>query len=211
MNIADRLTNRKSYEQYFTKVSKMFDHPSSRASGLISLTIFTVVFFVIFAILPTFKTIAGLTKEIKDAKITEAKLVQKIHSLEQAESLYEQVLPKLNKIDQVLPPDPDFERLAWQIYWLTDKNNLTLSSGGYGEFVFRGPIEKAKDKDINSLSINLSVQGNFSDIKNFLGDLDRLDRLVKVEELLLSNKSVKSVSQGTINASLKLVAYYLPL
>jgi Tfp pilus assembly protein PilO len=178
---------------------------------LVSLTIFTVIFFVIFAILPTFKTIAALTKEIADAKTTEAKLAQKIHSLEQAETLYEEILPKLAKLDQVLPPNPEFERLAWQIYWLVDKNNLSLSSGGFGEFVLRGPIEKSKDKDTNSLSINLSLQGSFTDIKNFLADLDRLDRLVKVEELILSNKSVKGVSQGTINASIKLGAFYLPL
>lgn len=209
MSIADKLTNRKSYEQYFAKMSQLLDRSSSRASGLVSLTIFTVVFFVIFAIIPTFKTIASLTKEIKDAKTTEAKLVQKIHSLEQAETLYNQILPQLDRINQVLPGEPEFEPLAWQLYWLANRNSVTFTSGGFGEFVFRGPIEKSKDT--NSVAVNLSVQGSFNDIKSFLSDLDKLDRLAKVEEINLSNKGVKSVSQGQLHANIKLAAYYLPL
>lgn len=208
MNLSDKLTGRKSYEQYFSKMATMFDRPAAKATGLVSLTIFTVVFFSVFAIIPTFKTIGALTKEIEDTKNIEAKLQQKIHSLEQAEALYSQVLPKLTRLDRVLPPEPDFERFAWQLYWLANKNQVSLTSGSFDEFPFRGQSESGRD--LNGLEVNLSIQGNYLNLKNFIADLSRLDRLTQIDQITLSNKSIKNLGKG-LSANLKLKAFYQPL
>ena len=81
MNLADKLTGRSSYHQYYSRLKMVIERPTTKVSGLGILTVFTVVGFTIFAILPTFKTIASLKREIEDAKTVEAKLQQKIYSL----------------------------------------------------------------------------------------------------------------------------------
>src|SRR3989304_8007269 len=134
MNLADKLTGRSSYGQYYGRLKIILNRPVAQVSGLVSLTIFTIVFFLSFSIVPTFKTIASLKKEIEDTKNVEAKLQQKIHSLNKVETLYAQVLPNLEVLNQVLPTDPEFERLAWQIHWLINKNQLGLVNGSFSEF-----------------------------------------------------------------------------
>jgi Tfp pilus assembly protein PilO len=204
----DRLVRRQTYDQYYSRIKTFLQKPETRAPELISLSLFTVVFFTFFAIIPTFKTIATLRKEITDSKNVEAKLTQKIHSLEQAENLYGQVAPQLEKINTVLPAEPEFERLAWQLNWLAQKNQLAIINGNFGNFPLRGITTKSGE--VATLTVDLSLQGSFSNVKNFIGDLNRLDRLVKVDQVVLTSKHVKELPSG-ISVSLELIAYYLPL
>jgi len=196
MNLSEKLTGRTSYFQYYNRLKLTFDRPAAKVSSLAILTIFTVIFFILFAIMPTFKTIASLRREIADAKTVEVKLRQKIQTLDQAETLFGQVSPGLNRLDLVLPPGPDFERLAWQFYWLAGQNQLTLVSGTFNEF------------QADFVPVDLSLTGSYPNIKKFVDGLNRLDRLIEVDELTISGKAVRSGS-GTLNANLKLKAFYL--
>ncbi|MBU2051823.1 type 4a pilus biogenesis protein PilO [Patescibacteria group bacterium] len=196
MNLSEKLSGRTSYGQYYTRMKMILNRPSAKVSGLATLTVFTVVFFTFFAVLPTFKTIASLKREIEDAKNTEAKLQQKIHSLDQAETLFTTVAPNLNILNQVLPSEPEFERLAWQLHWLANKNQLTLISGSISEF------------EPTFVPVTLTLKGNYLAIKAFMADLNRLDRLIEVEETTINSKSVR-LSGDSLTANLKLKAYYL--
>lgn len=198
MNLADKLTGRSGYGQYYGRLKILLTRPATQISGLVTLTLFTVVFFLIFAIIPTFKTIASLKREIEDAKNVEGKLQQKIHSLNQAETLYAQVAPELDPLDKILPPQPELERLAWQLHFLAAKNQLILSSGSFTEF------------EPDFIPISLTVKGNYLTIKAFVNDLNRLDRLLEIEELVISSKSVRA-DDKTLTANLKLKAFYQPL
>lgn len=197
MNLADRLAGRTGYDQYYRRVKLLLNRPGTKVSGLVTLTVFTVVGFLIFAILPTFKTIAALKREIEDARNVEAKLQQKIHSLNQAESLYGQIVADLGLINRLLPAGPEWERFAWQLYWLADKNGLTLLSGTFDQ----------AEKDF--VPVSLSLKGSYPQIKTFVDDLNRLDRLIAVEELTISGKN-RLQSDGRLTANLKLKAFYLP-
>lgn len=196
MNLADKLTGRNSYGQYYGRLKILLQRPVARVSSLAALTIFTVVFFVSFAIIPTFKTIASLKREIEDAKIVEAKLQQKIHSLNQAETLYSQIAPDLEILNRVLPADPEFERLVWQLHWLVSKNRLTLVNGSFSEF------------QPDFIPVNLGLKGSYLAIKALVADLNQIDRLIEVEELVISSKSLRSGSDA-LTANLKLKAFYL--
>jgi len=197
MNLADKLTGRDSYNQYYARLKLVIERPVTKISGLVILTIFTVVGFTVFAILPTFKTIASLKREIEDAKTVEAKLQQKIHSLNQAETLYAQVAPGLSSLNQVLPDQPEFERLAWQLHWLAGQNGVTITNGSFSEF------------QTDFIPVALSIRGNYLAIKAFIADLNRLDRLIAVEEVTISSKNVRLGGAG-LTANLKLKAFYLP-
>lgn len=197
MTLADKLAGRTGYDQYYRRVKLLLNLPGAKVSGLVTLTIFTVVGFLIFAILPTFKTIASLKREIEDAQNVEAKLQQKIHSLNQAESLYGKVVSDLDLLTRLLPAGPEWERLAWQLYWLAGKNGLTLLSGTFDQ----------AEKEF--VPVSLSLKGSYPQIKTFVDDLNHLDRLIAVEELNISGKGLKQ-GDGRLTANLKLKAFYLP-
>ena len=196
MNLADKLTGRSGYGQYYSRLKMTLVRPAAQVSSLAILTIFTVVFFLSFAIVPTFKTIATLKREIEDAENVEGKLRQKIHSLEQAETLFGQVSPNLDSLNQVLPAEPEFERLAWQLHWLVGKNQLVLVNGSFGEF------------EPDFIPVSLTVKGSYLAIKAFVADLNQIDRLIEVEELVISSKSLRSGTDA-LTANFKLKAFYL--
>ncbi|OIN90032.1 hypothetical protein COW80_00740 [Candidatus Beckwithbacteria bacterium CG22_combo_CG10-13_8_21_14_all_01_47_9] len=196
MNLSEKLTGRTSYFQYYNRLKLTFGRPTAKVSSLAILTIFTVIFFILFAIMPTFKTIASLRREIDDTKTVEAKLRQKIQALDQAEILFGQVSPGLNSLNLVLPPGPEFERLAWQFYWLAGQNQLTIVNGTLNEF-------KA-----DFVPVDLTLTGSYPNIKKFVDGINRLDRLIGIDELTISAKAVRS-ADGTLSANFKLKAFYL--
>lgn len=197
MNLSDKLTGRTSYHQYYSRLKMAFDRPSAKVSSLAILTIFTIIGFIGFAILPTFKTIASLKREIADAKTVEAKLQQKIYSLNQAETLFGKISPNLDSLNQVLPAGPELERLVWQLHWLANSRQLTITSGSFSEF------------EPDFIPVSLTLTGGYPALKAFISDLNRLDRLIGVDELTISSKTVRSGS-NTLTANLKLKAFYLP-
>ena len=196
MNLADKLTGRSSYHQYYSRLKMVIERPTTKVSGLGILTVFTVVGFTIFAILPTFKTIASLKREIEDAKTVEAKLQQKIHSLTQAEDLYAQAAANVSVLNQALPAEPEFERLAWQLQWLAGQDGVTIINGSFSEF------------QTDFIPVSLGIRGSYLAIKAFVADLNRLDRLIAVEEITISSKNVRQSGEG-LTANLKLKAFYL--
>jgi len=199
---------RRSYSNYYKRFQQLAKKPQAKISGLISLTIFTVAFFSIFAILPTFKTIARLNKEIEDSENVNIKLGQKIKALDIAEGLYADTIKELKVVNGVLPEEAFFERLAWQIHWLAADKGLQISSGSFGEFFVIG--EKIEsDQEPLKLATEVVVGGTYGQIKEFVEDLIKIDRLVTINEVSINSKKYKNVV-GKISASIKLTAHYLP-
>lgn len=164
----------RNYDRYYQQIRVWDRQPKVRVSGLISLTIFTVAFFLNMAILPTFRTIAGLTKEIKDQQEVEAKLTKKAAGLITAETNYAKVINDLKLINQVLPEKEELERLAWQIQWLANQQGLTINTGSFGEFNLVGEANKS---DQTELSMELTIKGSYQQIRSFLQNLTKIDRL----------------------------------
>lgn len=209
MTILDRQPIfKRSYSNYYKRFQQLAKKPETKISGLISLTIFTVAFFGMFAILPTFKTIASLNKEIEDAESVNIKLTKKIQALDTAGELYAGTIKEFDVISGVLPEKAFFERLAWQIHWLAKDKDLLISSGHFGEFFVTG--EKIKsDKEVLELSTEIVIDGTYGKIKEFVEDLVKIDRLITINEISINSKGYKNII-GKISANIKLTAYYLP-
>jgi len=197
-----------TYANYYKRFQQLSRKPEAKISGLISLTIFAVAFFGLFAILPTFKTIAQLSKEIEDAEIVNGKLAKKILALDTAEQSYGQILEKLETVEAVLPEKAEFERLAWQLHWLASDKGLEVSGGNFGEFEVIEQKPGASD-ELKELAVEFTVRGNYGQIKNFIKELLRIDRLITVNEAVISSKRLRGDSGG-VSANLRFTAYYLP-
>jgi len=195
----------RNYDRYNQQLRDWGRQPKIKISGLITLTIFTVAFFLSMAILPTFKTIAGLKKEISDQQEVEVKLTKKMLGLKTAEVNYAKVINDLKLINQVLPEKEELERLAWQIQWLANQQGLTISTGSFGEFNLVGQAAKPGQTE---LSAELTITGNYQQIRNFLQGLTKIDRLIAVKEVNFNKQKLQG--SGEVTASLKLAGFYLP-
>jgi Tfp pilus assembly protein PilO len=192
--------------RYYQRFQKLSQTPEAKISSLVSLTIFTVAFFGIFAILPTLQTIAQLNRQIEDARLVDSKLQQKIVVLNKAEEEYLRLTAELPLVNRVLPEEPAFDRLAWQINWLTNNLNLTIVAGSYGDFFLKkGPA----DNILAGLPVEISVNGSYQQIRAFIAQMVNLDRLIIIETVNISNKKTSINSQG-LTANIKFTAYYLP-
>jgi len=207
MTFLDKTMIKRNYANYYKRFQQLSKRPEAKVSGLISLTIFTVAFFGMFAILPTFKTIARLSREIEDAEMVNSKLAKKIQSLSKAEDVYSQILEELPMVDEVMPEKVEFERLAWQLHWLAQDKEVEISTGNFGAFTV---IEQksSQGEEMLELPIELAINGNYGQIREFLKDLTKIDRLITVNETGLNSKKFKN-EPGKISANLKLTAYYL--
>lgn len=197
-----------TYANYYKRFQQLSRRPEAKISGLISLTIFAVAFFGLFAILPTFKTIAQLSKEIEDVETVNSKLAKKILALDTAEQSYGQILEKLETVEAVLPEKAEFERLAWQLHWLANDKGLEVSGGNFGEFEVIEQTPAASD-ELKELAVEFTIRGSYGQIKDFIKELVRADRLITVNEAVIGSKRLKGDSGG-ISANLRLTAYYLP-
>lgn len=200
-----RPLSRQQYIAYYQRFKKLSQRPEAKISGLVSLTIFTVAFFSIFAILPTLNTIASLNRQIGDAELVNTKLAQKITALNRVEEDYVGLTENLPLVEAVLPSEPEFDRLAWQLNWLVSNLGLTLNGGSFGEF-FITPIKP--DESVTTLPIELSISGSYTQIKALIDQIGKLDRLISVDEMALSSKKA-SLNNLNLTATMKLTAYFL--
>lgn len=192
------------YDRYYQRIKTWGRQPKTQISGMITLSIFTVAFFLSMAILPTFKTIAGLRKEIDDQQEVKAKLTRKAAALETAEVNYTKAINDLKLINSILPEKEELERLAWQIQWLANQQGLTINSGSFGGFNLVG---QAVNSNQTELTADLTIKGSYQQIRAFLQGLTNIDRLITVQEV---NFNKQKLQDGELTASLKLAGFYLP-
>lgn len=195
----------RNYDRYYQQLKILGQQPKIRISGLVTLTIFTVAFFLSMAILPTFKTIAGLKKEIKDQQEVEATLSKKMLGLQAAEVNYAKVINDLKLINQLLPEKEEFERLAWQIQWLANQKGVEINTGSFGEFNLAG---QADSPDQAELAVDLTIKGSYQQIRAFLQGLTKIDRLITINEVSFNKQNLQT--GGDLTASLSLAGFYLP-
>jgi Tfp pilus assembly protein PilO len=208
MKLAGKLSQRLDYRTYYNRVQQLAQQPRMRVSGLVSLTLFAVAFFGLFAILPTFKTISALKKEIKESEEMEIGLQKKIAAMDEAQRVYLQIIDEIKIIEKVIPNGVEFERLAWQVQWTANSNQVEIVSGGFGEFPVKGSDNKNKEES-QAIEINMIVAGSYTNIRAFLKNLTQIDRLIVADLVSINSKSAQK-QPGTINANIKAKAYYLP-
>ncbi len=209
MSFVGKSTIRESSRNRYKRFSKLRESPKAKVSGLVSLTVFTVAFFGVFAIMPTFKTIASLNKEIDDAQLVNAKLSKKIVSLERAEETWIEVSSQVTGLSSILPREHEFERLAWQVAWMADDKGVIIINESFEEFVILGKnVSRSKDEFV--LPMEMSISGGYEEIKGFLEGLVSLDRLVSIEEVVINSRKLRS-EEGVLSANIKATAYYFPV
>ena len=192
------------YRHYFLKLQTAYQKPATKTSLTLILTILTISFFALFALKPTFITIAKLSKKISDGKKTNQALEAKIQSLKQAEKAYQKVAPDLDAVERAFPNKTNFNNFSSKINLLSYQNNLLLTSADFSKFNLVSP----KSNSYSQLDFNISLAGSYPNIKNFLKDLENLDRLVKISSVNLTKKT--DLKSAPIRAKISGTIFWLP-
>lgn len=203
---------RRRHRRYFVNISRFYQKRQVRVYTGIVLSILTVTFFLFFAIRPTFVTIAGLLKEIKDKRAINEQLEDKISALNSAQIEYQRISKDLSLIDEALPVDPDLSLFILELEALTRKHNLSLDSLQVGAITLKGEEtaratkKEAEAREIaEGMSFGLATYGDYSPLNSFLNTLSGLRRLVFVDAFGFQT----SQEGGELILNLNAKAYFL--
>lgn len=172
------------YHRYFFDLKKKSQSPKARSFAWISLTVFTISFFIIVAIKPTLVTIAKLNREIKDKEEALQKLQTKINSLVAAQQEFAANIDNLSLLDEALPEKNDFPQIAYFVEQTAVENQVSLQSLNFEKI---GPVKSSFSKNdelaakTSFLNFSLSVSGNYNHLKNFLNEIESARRLVQIQ------------------------------
>ncbi|KPJ70337.1 hypothetical protein AMJ51_02265 [Microgenomates bacterium DG_75] len=186
------------YRRYFTDVGTLYKRKKARVYTGIVLSILTVAFFSFFAIRPTLVTISGLYKEIKDKRTLVAEMDQKIENLTRAQVNYNQIKDELYLIEESLPQNPELPTLIKQLEALTRLNSVNFESIRFEKTNLQGEEEKKETQDVG---FNLTVSGDYSNLKQFLNSLDTLRRIILVENFAFQSETEEEIQILTLTVS----------
>lgn len=187
------------YRKYFLAVPRLFGQKKARVYTGLILSFFTISFFGLFALRPTFLTIANLLVEIREKEELNQRLNSKINDLVLAQSFFsEKIAPRLSLLDEALPKDDKLNNLLAETELTANQSGISLSSLSFE------PVEIGKnEKGIASIDFTTSVIGPYQVIKNFLTNLAAMRRLVEIKGFNLSLREEQEIPDLLLSVQLK--------
>lgn len=182
---ADYQTTFRRHGRFYKNVQRQMRRKEVLVSTNIILTFFTISFFAVFAIRPTALTISGLWREINDKKSVQTQLEEKISTLAEAQSALESLEEDLKLLENAVPSTVEFSRLVRTIEYLASNHTLLITSNRFTNIeIYTSTVQAtASAAQINKHSFSLGVQGSFTDLKSFINDLERLERLITITSI----------------------------
>lgn len=174
-------------KQITTTLLQFYHQPVARVSLELFLSIGAVIFFALFAIRPTLLTMADLIKEIEDKRALDAKLGQKVAALGSAQNEYLSLQNRLVVLDQAIPSSPELITSLKIIEKLASEQKLVITSISIPEI----PRETMDSLSISqlqrqTLSVNLTVSGEYPVIRQFVESLRNSRRTFLVQSISFS-------------------------
>lgn len=199
------------YNRYFQKIKEAYSQRVEiRESLEILLSLLTISILVIFALRPTFNTIAELFAQLQSQQEVKKTLDEKITSLQRAQDLWAQETFRVSLIDDALPKNPTPQAFLRQVEGLTGKHSLSLKVFSAEDVLLVGkasdlqtaqkvvPAEDAQTfPNTKLMSFSLNVAGPFVQVLNFLTEFENLRQQIIIENFAMSlspSSEVKDVS-----------------
>ena len=175
--------------------------------------------FLLFALKPTITVILELWQEINIKQSFNQRLDKKIQDLQKAQLMLAQSKKLAELANKALPSSPEFSLLEREIEYLAYKNNLILVEARFKNIELFGSsksaaatnkIKESKPEDNRAAIIfNLKIGGNYEDIKNFLKDLNNLDRLIISDQVSFNQET--DIEGAEVQIMMQAKAFYYPM
>ncbi len=167
-----------------------------------------IAIFLFFAILPTMTTVFSLLGDIKSKEIYIKKVNAKISTIIKAQSTYAQVQENFSLVEDSFPSQPRYHNGASNLATLFRDSFLDINQIN---FSLNDKSRESKDNSFGSYQVNISGEGQYSDILNITKNMLNNRRLINASNIqinqLEADKNKTGSNKVKINISNDL--YYL--
>jgi len=188
---------RKDYIRYKTHFFNILDEYKQKEDlkmfTEILLSLATISLFGVFALKPTFVTIAQLSKDIKTKEETISKMDVKINNLQRAQVILTEEATKISNLKIAISDSPEPDILIRQIEGITAKNSVSVLGISIDALNLKGNKEvnnSTSSEKINllpnqAMGVNFSISagGNYSSLLSFVQDFENLIIPIKFDSL----------------------------
>lgn len=180
---------------------------SKKTASYFTLTIslFTLSVFGLFAIRPTLITAISLMKQVSDLRRLYVDYENKIGSLIRAQSEYEQIRGDIPLIDVALPGNAYFSKLAIAVEKFAKQENFNINQFQIDPVPISNPPATGKLYDYG---FTLVGTGSYSSISSFLNHLVNWQRIINIKSLEFAQTG--GTASATLRLSLKAGTFYEP-
>ena len=189
----------------------------ARVSVFVVISFMTVSFFSMFAVRPTLTTIGQLIREIEDKRQIVERLDKKLSQLEQAQEEYVQIEDDSLLLWGAIPAEPQLSKFILQLEVLALQKNVNLVNFQIEPVTLLGIPTKVAEKKAGGekgapmVSVNITAGGSFEQVKEFVRMIERLERLMVVNEVNWSVGTPFLKREGAeVTASIRGKVYFVP-
>ncbi|MEX0622135.1 MAG: type 4a pilus biogenesis protein PilO [Candidatus Woykebacteria bacterium] len=147
--------------------------------------------------------ITKLNKELADAKVVKTNLENKLTNIQQAKLNLDQIREGLPTLELALPLGSDVTPYLRKIESFARKYKLSITAVQFSTVPLSKP-EIGDDLRTKDLSYNLTLEGNFTNFRKFLKDLESFIRTSDVTTANLARDN-----GGVVKQALQITTYYL--
>lgn len=189
----------------YTRITPFFESKKKASYLTITLSLFSLSFFGLLAIRPTLITAVSLIKSVSDLQKLDADYEQKISSIIRAQSEYEKIRDKLPFVEEALPINSSFSKVALGIEKFAQTENITINQFQ----IDSAPISVIKPQNkIGSFNFHLISTGDFPSVWQLLSHIINWKRIITINSLELSESG--STESAQLRMTLKGTVYYEP-
>lgn len=166
---------------------------------LYAIALFVCVFIILpFGIYPSLKAYSKKRATIQKLEQKSYQLDQTLNDIKNLRYLEEDVAPYVQKLEEAIPSDFSGETFVRDVVLMAVKNGYSMKSATF-----------MHNPQGNNVAIDLSLQGNFSNLPNLIADLENSSLSIVVDSV---NVSLSGKIEDTDKDSVKiqLMAFVLP-
>ncbi|OGG08108.1 hypothetical protein A3D05_05210 [Candidatus Gottesmanbacteria bacterium RIFCSPHIGHO2_02_FULL_40_24] len=171
----------------------------------LTLTLFSLSFFGLFAIRPTLITAITLIKEVNDLKKLSLDYENKISNIILAQSEYERIRESLLNIEAALPGKSDFTGFSKAMEKLAFNNGVVINQLQIDSAPISIPQTNGLLSRFNFILIGV---GAYENVNSYLADIYNYKRIVTINSMDFTPEG--GTVSGILRISMKGKAYYEP-
>lgn len=189
----------------YKRFTPLINNKNTKSYLAVTLSLFSLSFFGLFAIRPTLITAVSLNKSVADLKKLNVEYENKISSIILAQTQYEEIRNSIPLVDSALPQDASFNQLANALEDFATRSNIILKQVQ----IDKAPVSLLPPSGkVTAMSFSLLATGSYPSISDYFQHLLNWKRLITIDKFELAKEG--STQSATLRLSLKGNTYYEP-
>jgi Tfp pilus assembly protein PilO len=171
-------------------IQKTATSRQGRAYGTLAFSILVAAFFSIFAIEPTVLTILSLRRQTSDFQLVDEQLKAKVDTLSRLSYTYKTLETDLPVIEAAIPTRTSLSDVISSLSEAATQSNVNLARFSIDGLLFSSTLTSTKSKmiipQLMTIKFSATYGGSYESLLQTLVDLSRLNRLIQIDSISLT-------------------------